>query len=527
MELLIAGGIALMGYNLAPSRRDAPQGRYAAQLGPSNEYAAPGNSTLALTQQHAALAEKRWREARDPALTGIVTPHTKLTNAMLPYFRSARHQNTNDAVKQTKLETFTGATAIGSSLTGTYRRKREVEALFAPTASATGRPVTSSGTVGNPMYSRDDERFQAGTVHNNVLPAQQTMVGRGVGVGPDVAAADGFHPLHRVLIENVGGYKKNNLPGQVNHGAAPSATPGAAPEVAVNRNPAALVWDQDRRPMMAGRAAVLAPAEHPALTSGTLKAPRPVDEDRFGAPAYPGHGVRGGAETKAGYEGADNIDRNHSLPPLNVTGAAAGVGAFTHCTFDGARIGTQQRETRGGNGFLSGPVARQAPSSIVVQPTQRDSATSYVGGAGAGNRGGLAVRPGDDPRVTLRDTQGGNPGLFGTKAAVQGGTLDNVWRYDRLGREAIKRPVTESRPQPGRMNVQFGAGAVATRDDDARRMAAGQHALPTPLNPAASDSIGRLSAPSNKLPSANPRLDLGLAAEQLQSNPYATSLWTA
>lgn len=525
MELLIAGGIALMGYNMAPARRDAPQGRYAAQLGPSNEYSSPGNDTRALTQQHMALAEKRWREARDPALTGIVTPHTKLTNAMLPFFRSAKQQNTNDVVKQTRMEAFTGATAMDSSLTGTYRRKREVEAMFGPAAPA--GPVTSSGTVGNPMYTRDDARFQPGAVHNNVMPAQQTTVGRGVGVGPDVAAADGFHPLHRVLHKNVGDYKKNNLPGQVNHGAAPTATPGAAPKTSVNHNPGSLVYDQDRRPLLPGRAAVLAPSEHPQLTSGTLKRPRATDEDRFGAPAGPaGFEQRGFTENRVGYEGRDHGDRNHSLPPLNATGAAAGVGAFTHYAYDGARLGTQQRETRGGNGFLTGPVARQMPSSILVQPTQRGAAAPYVGGGGAGTRGGQAARLSDQPRVTLRDTQGDNAALFGTRAAVQGGTLDNVWRYDRLGRQAIKRPVTEGRPMPGRMNVQFGAGAVATREDDERRMAPGQRAMPTPSNPSASDSIGRLTTPSNKLSPENPRLDLGLAAEQLRTNPYATSLWS-
>lgn len=545
MELLIAGGIALLGYNLTPgtARRGTsrPGGAYAQQLGPSNEYDTPGNDTTALTKEHMALAEKRWRDARDPQLTGIVTPHTKLTNAMLPFFRSAKSQNTNDAVKQTLLETFTGANTLGESLTGTYRKKREVEALFAPAASAAGARVTSSGTVGNPAYDREDDRFLPGTFHHNVLPAEQITVGRGVGVGPDVLAADGFHPMHRVLLKNVGEYKKNNLPGQVNHGAPVqpnAATEGDQAKVSVNHGAGALVYDQARRPMMPSRAAVLAPTEHGGLPHGTLKRPKAGEEDRFGNPARGlGHEVRGAEETKLGYDsGRDHHDRNHILPWINSTAGAStsATGAFTHYSLDPSRIRAQQREAPGCMGHVTGPVARSLPAGVVLPATQREmTTTSYVGGVGT-NGSGMAVRTEDHARTTLRDTQGANPALFGTKAAVHGGTMDNVWRYRRLGR-ASKRPDREGRlPQPARINVQadpqshgkgaVGAmGAVATKPDDTRPWNA---ALPSPFNAGYNEDAGRATAPLNKLPTANPRLDLSLAVDQLKTNPYASSLWT-
>ena len=41
---------------------------------------------------------------------------------------------------------FTGANSLGASATGTYRKKREVEAMFPPKQNA--GPVTSSGSMG-------------------------------------------------------------------------------------------------------------------------------------------------------------------------------------------------------------------------------------------------------------------------------------------------------------------------------------------------------------------------------------------
>jgi hypothetical protein len=538
MELLIAGGIALMGYNLStPGRAPRrPRQKYASQLGPSTEYAAPGDSTLDLTRAHVARAEQRWRDARDPQLTGIVTPHTKLTNAMLPFFTSAKKQNTNDAVKQTLLETFTGATAMDASLTGTYRKKREVEAMFSPAVAAGA--VTSGGTTGNQQAGPQRERFEAGAWQNNVLPAEKVYVGRGVGVGPDVAATDGFHPMHRVMLKNVGEYKKNNLPGRVNHGASLNPNTASQGDSAVgtahsvNHNPGALVLPQERRPMMPSLAAVLAPANHG--DAAAVKRPRIHDSDRFGAPAAGLRGsgrVRAFREARLGYEdGADHHDRNHSLPALNVTGAAAGVGAFTSYSVDCARLASQQREMRNSAsaGLAAvGPLARRVPAGQLLPPTQRDMTSTAYFGPSARNDRGAAVRHQEDARLTLRDTQGGNPALFGTIAAVKGGTMDNVWRYKRLGRDgANKRPsVTDRQPLPARTNVVDPHASL----DNVGLRAEGSQApapfIPSLPNKSYAEELGRLTTPHNKLPSANPRLqDLDLAAKQLRDNPYAYSI---
>lgn len=526
MELLIAGGIALAGYSMsAPAAPRAPATRkkHAKLLGPSTEYACPGNSTAQQTRDHVARAQARWEAARDPALTGIVTPNTKLSNAVLPFFTSAKKQNTNDAVKQTKMEAFTGANELGDSMTGTYKNKREVEAFFPPNTSA-GR-VTSGGTSGNPMYTRDDERLESGVVQNNVMPMEQIRVGPGVGVGPDVAATDGFHPMLRILPKNVGDYKKNNLPGQVNHGRAPVEKLGQAGKVSVNHNPGALVVTQERRPPMPVQAAVLAPRNDAAFVDpSSKKAANEFTEDRFGNPTAKAHEFREYTETRLGYEsGRDHPDRNHAFPSMNATGAVAGVGAFTGMEYDHTKFQGQNREWTGGNGFLTGPVTRAAPSGFLVPQTQRNMTSfSYVGPSGR-NDLGYAVRKGDDAKHTLRE--GVNSAqLVGAMGAVKGGTLDNVWRYKRLGRES-KRQASGRTPLPGRVNVMKPTpGSVALRPPTA---------MMDPVAPMASipnkgyhQALGKQATPNNKLPTANPRLDLGLAVEQLRDNPYAKPLWT-
>lgn len=532
MELLIAGGIALLGFGMStPGRgqRLTKRPKYAKQLGPSNEYIEPGNSTKALDRDYTERAEKRWRESRDPGLTGIVTPHTKLTNAQLPFFTSAKTQNTNDGVKQTLLETFTGANSMDTSLTGTYRNKREVEAMFTPSYSA--QEVTSSGSSGNKMYDRQDVRYENSAWQNNVLPAEKIYVGRGIGVGPDVAAADGFHPMHRVVLKNVGEYKKNNLPGGVNHGASYVNKSTKQAKVAVNHNPGSMVYDQNRRPMMPSMAAVHAPKVHPQLAQDPNIRPKPVDLDRFGNPGRAGHEARGFKETRIGYEcGGDHYDRNHSLPRVNPTGAVSAVGAFTHSAFDHSRIEAQQREEVARSGFVSGPQARQLPSGHLLPTTQREmSGPAPAGGVGVIRSGG-AIRKMDKTRTTLRDTQGVNTLLTGAKAAVQGGMLDNVWRYKRLDREAKRGDQLVAQPVlAGRMNVMAGTegiGAMAQRDRDVRHQPAAPF-MPSLPNKGYQEGLGKITTPHNKLPMANPRLDLGYATDQLRSNPYAQSLWEA
>lgn len=559
MELLVAGAVALAGYMTgAVGRRDRRRSlsppRGPPPLRPADGLDADGqdddgadfeSGTRRFDREYEARAAHRWVASRDPGVTGIVDPTIPLgghgqhyfKNAgasgemppVLPFFRSAKSQHTSDAVKQTMLETFTGAVGMGSSQTGVYRNKREVEAMFSP--SYTAMPVTSSGSSGNGMMERQTGRYESGPIHNNVLPAEQLRVGRGVGVGVDVSAADGFHPMYRVRLENVNDYRNNPLPGGVIPGAHPQSGKPAEPgeRTAVDKA-GTLVYTQAERPMMPTEASVKAAR----LDQDILlrDSHRHINGARLGNPGYaaPKPGVAGGcSETRLHYEaGSDNPDRNAQLPVLNVTGARDGVGGFWYAP-NAMHLRDQQREAEARHGHVSGPLARRMPSRRVSRTTQRalscHAHEGWTGGVGRVVSGGRP-RPFDRLPPTHRQSYGHKPvPLSGTKAAVHGGALHNVWRYKRLSRATARAgQLREYTPGAGRVNVVVpqASGAIALRDTAVRNPAA---ALPTVPGTHNAD-VGRSTSTYNKLPVDNNRLDLGVAVNQLQDNPYAQSLWT-
>lgn len=545
MEVLIAGAIVLAGYVAADPGREPRvdrRPRYAPPLKHPKEHPrvppAHDQPTRQFDDEHRELAARRWAESTAPGVTGTFAPQMGTRGSGLPprgppgaplppnttpFFRSAKSQNTNDVVKQTRLELFTGANTLGNSATGTYRHKREVETMFSP--AYTAQAVTSSGSSGNAVVERDKTRYEASATHRNVLPFEQIRVGRGVGVGPDVPAADGFHPMYRVMPKNVNEHRKNNLPGGFVVGG--SAISKRTADVRLTVNPTkSKSTTLVKRPVLPTAAAVKAhrvyPIEHAARG-------RPVyEEDRYGAPTakgtYVGPACDSLVETKLGYEfRRDHHDRNHTLPVINAGAAGSGVGAFTYATFD-THCSTQ-REQAGHSGFVTGPKARVSPSAHVMPPTQRQTLDAMpVGGIGRICDGG-ALRPGDVIKATHRQAinQVEAP-LTGTRAAVLGGTLDNVWRYNKLMRQAKRgdRLVSHT-PGPQGINVidPDSIGAVALRPHGPQAVGMG---LPDVPNKPYATTVGRRTTPSNKLPTLNPRLNLGIAAAQLRNNPFAMTL---
>lgn len=525
MELLITGAIALAGYGLSQSQTPmrAPR-KHAPPQPPPDSY--PGVVKPSTCERdYRQLAQARWHAALDPAVTGVVDPRlSPKPGEPTPFFRSARAQHTNDDIKQTRMEMFTGATRLDASQTGTYRNKREVEAMFAP--SYTAAAVTSSGTAGNGASGRDLGRYEPGVSQNNVQPAERLMVGPGVGVGTDVQAADGFHPMYRVLMENVNGYRRNQLPGRVIPGAhTSSGAPAAAPTQTTRDRTGSLV--QADRVQLPSRAAVTGHRVYPV---GTLEvAGRPVAEDRVGAPTYFGprvgksHGVH--RETKVGYDDGDNPDRNHTLPGLNVGAARHGVGGFTEAAFD---MPCQKREAGGRLGIVGGLAARTATASKVARGTQRGltDATSgtRLNPVGVVRSGGRA-RVADSLKPTHRQAGAeAEAPLLGTRAAVQGGAYDNVWRYKRLARSTARAgQLVERAPGMARVNIVVPSGKVTTTRTDLRAFSGPKRA--TMHNPMYSTAVGASASTRNRLPSQNPRLaDLDTAAAQLAANPYAQPL---
>lgn len=540
MELVIAGSIALLGYvSAAPGRgsRDDDGPRYARQLGPSNQYdteEGEENDTGPMDRDHVRRAQARWQEARDPARTGVVVPGAKLTTPRLPFFKSAKAQSDAPGMYQYRMERFTGASgSSGDVLAGTYRNKREVEALFPPSHGA--ERLTFSGTAGNQQADSDRTRYAPSRVHNNVLPAEQIRVGPGVGVGPDVtASSDGFHPMYRVMPKNVGDYKRNNLAGGVITGGSAVAKRPTRSAKAVGVGRRARVVTSEDRPPERGMAAVTAPTRRAELPRDPAdRRTVVVQPDRLGNPFFAGPEVRAGMETREGYDCGDNPDRNKRLPTLNATGTAAGgaaTGGFTYAGYDPHQFQTQHREMRGREGFVAGPTARRVPAGYLVPATQRSltEGPAPVGAPTLGVPGGVGPsRPDRTAKKTLRETQQGPPPLTGTMSAVRAPPLQEVWRPKRLGRESKRgegMAVMDRTGGPQRVNVvdPKGAGAVAQRPRDVEFA---QAAIPHVQNKEYNGVLGMHTVASNKLASANPRLDLGMVAEQLRDNPYATMMW--
>jgi len=134
MELLIAGGIAAAGWALSsrgietrkpPARMlDKPPAQLG-DAGTTSSFAEPSMTANDLMKQYDQAAKARWNAAQNPERTGVIGP----------FFSSVRKQHTNDALKQRRMEVFTGNDP-------SWRPKREAEAQFAPQA----QPVTSSGS---------------------------------------------------------------------------------------------------------------------------------------------------------------------------------------------------------------------------------------------------------------------------------------------------------------------------------------------------------------------------------------------
>lgn len=332
MELLAATAVALFGYYSSMNKggREIKRKTYAA-LNDATEQndAFPTDMVKGYRKD----SEDRWNEARVPKVSGIITPDTRPAEIM-PFFTSAKTQNTNSAVKQRKMELFTGNLLEDTSKTGTWKHKVEADTMFGPIAQGV---VTSGGTVGNPQGDAelDKARMIQSKRQNNVLPTEQLRVGPGMAVGPDVAATGGFHQFYRQLPLNVNEYKLTQLPGRANHGASAVEKPESAQMVTVNHNPGSLNWTLEDRPMMATQAAVLA---HSTTQTADIVRPfaglRPMEKNYAG--------IKGMAELKAPrVTSYDDMTRGRTKlfetdditnPVINRTGARAGLGGYTFST---------------------------------------------------------------------------------------------------------------------------------------------------------------------------------------------------
>lgn len=161
-------------------------------------------------------------------------------NNMVPYFSSGKKQNTNDALKERRLETFTGIDNVD------YQKKREIEKpLF--------KPSRNVGNVnGNGVQSDKDrlQRYEVSGKMHNVSPTEKIYVGPGLNLDPHEVARGGYHDMFRILPDNVNSYKKQTFAGRVIPGKGMTTERNFQPkELPVNKQK--VEYTLNHRPTMA------------------------------------------------------------------------------------------------------------------------------------------------------------------------------------------------------------------------------------------------------------------------------------
>jgi hypothetical protein len=300
-------------------------------------------------------AIQNFKDSHFPERTGVIAP----------FYKSMGTQNTNDEVKQRKLDAFTGSDP-------TWQHKREKESFFEVKPQA----IDSSGRQGNTPYRVDPDQLKNALTdtQHNALPFTQKRVGPGIGVGVDTPAADGFHPMLRAIPVNGLAHKNSEMPGRVNAGHVLNANRPVDPTSKYTKP--ARVWDMSRRPLVQGRAAATAPA-HRGKHSSVEPIQCHVDGDHYVGTAY----RKGGYDTLA--EMTRQGDRSESTDTLNLKGPTTGGLAYTKTAFDEYRMNSQNREAPGEfRGVKYHNSAIQAYPQSAPQETERDIVASRPGGPG-------------------------------------------------------------------------------------------------------------------------------------------------
>lgn len=511
MELAILGAVGLLGYTMsereprAPTKEQpVPKHRHAYPWGPGTEVEKAMEADRRTTQA-------RWEQSVEPHVTGVIGPNTK-PGAVQPYFSSAKKQHTNSEYKQRRMEMFTGATDMKTSQTGTYIKKREVPSMFKP--EWTAGAVTFSGSQASSPFGIDQgARYIPSQKQNNVLPTQQIRVGKGLGVGPEVPASDGFHPMLRILPKNVNEHRLNNLPGGVVPGGSAVATRPMTAQLAQFGPPR--YWTQERRPTAATKAAVHAATERPEQ----LLAPcggRMTGEDYYGTAGRVGSYVGVTQATR------DRNDNNPHMHETNVTGAAHGIGAFAKAVHDPTRMEAQQREQlQQYDGVLTGGRAPTSTELYLLPQTNRSLHTTDVMGNPASAVEGGKARPMDAWDRTLREQlhPQSQPGIAAPYLKGHSVQATDKW-LDRESKRYGQHLVGWVPPPHMATDVRV-PGLVQIKP---RLELQEAPTLPTTATPAAMAPLGQTTTTYNKLPSTNMRLDLNIAKNQLASNPLHTGI---
>jgi hypothetical protein len=133
--------------------------------------------------------------------------HLQNEQVVLPYFRSEKSQNTNESLKDRRLQTFSGLDNMD------HMSKTEI---VAPP------PVRGIANMHGSLFEPNIDVYKnalSGKDHS-ASPVVQQQVGPGLGIDPVTSSDGGFHQFFRIMPDNVNGYRKNTFAGDVVHGGS-------------------------------------------------------------------------------------------------------------------------------------------------------------------------------------------------------------------------------------------------------------------------------------------------------------------
>jgi hypothetical protein len=520
MELVIAGLITGLGYVMSrrPSRVLPPPTTNSRVLAVNRPESYPFSDASELQRKKDHASEQRWLASRDPNSNII-------DHRMAPFFTSMRSQNTNDDVKQRRMELFSGHLNEKSSATGTWKPKQESGPRFDPVP----QPVTSGGSAGNAVnYDAQRKQAMVSGIQTGIRPFEQKIVGPGLGINSDVPAVDGFHSMYRVKPVDGYAHKINQLESRVVAGGA--TVPLRQPDPSHYSKGVPRFYALERRPPEKSRAATTAQAQRPQVQR--VGGCRVDGQEYYGGAGLSGQNLAGASWAR------HKEDNNMGLPTTNLTGEGRAPGAFTTASFDTAKFESQQREasTLGYKNIKGDIFAPQAPKGYIVPPTQRD--LSRCQGAGYGGIAGHIVpsttsQPVTGPQPTIRDkTQGLSNGPGAAAPILTAATLQctgkQLLKEAKRGSQVVStyvamadRPEEYRRARYGDVRRCIPLVAVK-RDLNAARIASHAQASVMYENQAYPGQSS--TAQRARLPEINMRQDYTLAKTNLRGNDLAISI---
>lgn len=512
MELLILSGLAYVGYELSKD-------------GKSERTEIKCQKILKNTNSYPI-------ESDEPPV--IPKP---LHNNMVPFFASAKTQNSNENIKQRNLESFTGTDDA------VYKSKKELEPLFKPHENKTniyGTQLTLDDTNRKQRYVNNIT-----SIMNNVSPLEKQYIGPGLNTGPDVASKGGFHDTFRILPDNVNAHKLNNFAGRIAGGKPLHYERQSTPFIVDNNKPQKYYTlkdvpiTQSSAPVTASEVrgqfdihctqrgtpnliqGILGPASMPDASQVpvqyTTRKYDNTDCSIHGNPGMPQHGA--GAYTTTQTIISDGQREQCMDSQINVQNQSYGSGMYY---FDGANP-TQREDRNKYNGHLhnNGLLSATNNTGFIAHTTHREnSSVSYNGIAAQTGFKSIAGEYYANP--TMRGKRTDFNGHAGSvhKASIRYDTARNANAYYQ--REELSKEYT---PNAGNMNLRADATDVIPNMDVKNDCHELNHITPVKGH----NKIIHKNAKGQvefvpKIPVENTRLDLSIAQNQLKDNELSLTI---